>query len=78
MSLKLETYITLIKNMIIFTQTGELEKDINSATDLIEVFDNMTDKPLFLNHIWANLGYWGKDNPDRINEDNYKFERLAF
>lgn len=64
--------------MIIFTQTGELEKDINSATDLIEVFDNMTDKPVFLNHIWANLGYWGNDNPDRINEENYKYERLAY
>lgn len=64
--------------MIIFTQTGEFEKDINSATDIIEVFDNMTDKPLFLNHIWANLGYWGEDNPDRINEENYKYERLAY
>ena len=64
--------------MIIFTQTGEFEKDINSATDIIEVFDNMTDKPLFLNHIWTNLGYWGEDNPDRINEENYKYEHLAF
>ena len=34
--------------MIIFTQSGEIEKEVNSPIDIIEVFDSLKEKPLLL------------------------------
>ena len=64
--------------MIIFTQSGEIEKEVNSPIDIIEVFDFLKEKPLFLNHISSNISYWGQDNPERVSEDEFKYENLAF
>ena len=64
--------------MIIFTQSGEIEKEVNSPIDIIEVFDSLKEKPLFLNHISSNISYWGQDNPERVSEDEFKYENLAF
>lgn len=64
--------------MTIYTQNGELDRDINSAKDIVSVFDDASMKPLYLNHIGNNICFWGQDNPDRANEKEYIYENLAF
>ena len=66
------------RTMIIYTHKGELEKDVRSVVELIDVFDSMTDKPFYLNYVGNNILFWGQDNPDRINEVGFKYESLAF
>lgn len=64
--------------MTIYTQNGNLEKDVKSVVELIDVLDLITDKPFSLNIVNNNIQFWGKDNPDRISDDDFKYESLAF
>lgn len=64
--------------MTIYTQNGEIQKDVNSVIELIAVFDSMTDKPLYLNHIGNNICFWGDDHPEDISNEDFIFEKLAF
>ena len=64
--------------MTIYTQSGEFDKEIKSIKELIAFFDNLAEKPLFLNFIGQNVKFWGKDNEEEAAKDEYKYEDLAF
>lgn len=64
--------------MIIYTQIGEIERDINNTKDIVSVFDDTSIKPLYLNHIGNNISFWGQDNPGRVSDKEFLYEKLAY
>ena len=64
--------------MIIYTQNGEKELEIKSVKELIAVFDQPQENPLYLNHIYNNIKNWGADNIERTKEEEFIYEDLAF
>ena len=64
--------------MLIYTQNGAIGMEVACVADLIAVFDAMSDKPFFLNHIGNNINFWGEDNPDKTADPAFVYERLAF
>lgn len=63
--------------MKIYTQNGIIEREADTIQKLIAAFDDLTIKPLYLNHISNNINFWGQDNSDKIN-DEYHYELVAF
>lgn len=64
--------------MIIYTQNEEKELEIKSVKELIAVFDQSQENPLYLNHIHNNIKNWGADNKERTKEEEFIYEDLAF
>lgn len=64
--------------MLIFTQNGEIEKDISSLKELVDVFESLTTKPYYINYIENNINNWLQENPERKEEKENKGEYLAY
>lgn len=64
--------------MIIFNNDTEVVKEIHSVKELINHFDQIQDKPLYINYIGWNIQSFGQDNQSLVSKQDFVFEDLAF
>lgn len=64
--------------MVVYMNTEKKEIEAKSVIELIDFFDKQSDKPLFLNQVYLNICFFGEDNPNTNQNEEYNYELITY